>query len=52
MNMAGWAKTWGGLYFVGRSRGDVWAWSFAALVGYGGISTEWLESWYPLPTNS
>jgi len=42
-------KPWGGLFFVGRNNGDSMLWGFAAPVGQGGFSDEWMEGWLPLP---
>lgn len=38
-----------GLYAVMRCRDDIMGWSFAAPVGRGGFSGEWLDGWWPLP---
>lgn len=43
-------KELSGLYFVGRNRGDLMLWGFAAPVGYGGFPSDWLDGWMPLPT--
>jgi hypothetical protein len=42
---------WNGLYFVGRNRGDIQEWGFAAPVGQGGFPDAWLDGWQPLPGN-
>lgn len=36
------------LVFIGRNRGDIMDWGFAAPVGVGGFPDEWLEGWKPL----
>lgn len=38
-----------GLHAVMRNRGDIMDWCFAAPVGRGGFSAEWLDGWWPLP---
>lgn len=41
---------WNSINFVGRNRGDVMLWGFAAPVGQGGFPDEWLDGWQPLPS--
>lgn len=36
------------IQFVGKNRGDLSEWGFAAPVGYGGFPDEWLVGWKPL----
>jgi len=43
---------WNGLYFVGRNRGDIMEWGFAAPVGQGGFPDAWLDGWLPLPNGT
>jgi hypothetical protein len=38
-----------GLYAVMRNRGDIMDWCFAAPVGRGGFSDEWLDCWMSVP---
>ena len=38
-----------GLIAVMRNRGDLMDWCFAAPVGQGGFSDQWLDGWWPLP---
>lgn len=39
-----------GLFAVMFNRGDVMDWGFAAPVGRGGFPDEWLDGWWPLPS--
>lgn len=41
-------KVWEGMFFVGRSRGDIMEWGFAAPVGMGGFPDIWFEGRYSL----
>ena len=42
-------EIWDSIQFVGRSSPKELSWRFAAPVGFGGISDEWLMGWLPLP---
>ena len=42
-------SAWNGVQFVGRNRGDVFDWCFAAPVGNGGFDNSWFDGWMPLP---
>lgn len=43
-----WHETWQGIAFVGRNRGDLGQWAFAAPVGHGGFTDVWFEGWKPI----
>lgn len=43
------AQEFAGLLFVARNNGGLAGWQFAAPVGMGGISDNWLVGWMPLP---
>jgi len=44
-------ELWQGLPFVGRHRGDIMEWAFAAPVGHGGFPDAWLAGWVPIKTD-
>ena len=47
-SIAGSLERFQGIPFVGRNRGDLMEWAFAAPVGHGGFPDAWLEGWKPI----